>query len=372
MKNKVLGIDAINIRNGGGVTHLVELLNNCEPYLGQFTKIIVWSKKTTLDQLPNYDWIQKKHSPFFEKNLIFRILWQKFKLKNELKHEAVNLLFLPGSGYITNNIKFVTMCRNVLPFDGKELKKYKYSLNFLKFKILKYIQISAFNKSLGVIFLNSYAKELIGDLINNKNKSTIIPHGCNNLFFRTKEFNNKEKKIKTYVYVSRLEPYKNHLQLLKAINQLKLDNLKLLLIGPLGHKSEVILKYIKKNDYLSNHVSYIGEVEHHKLPDIYKSSEVGIFLSSCENLPNILIEKMASGLPLISSNKRPMIDILSNKNFLVNETNIDEIKDAISKVHHLNDLRNISKINKNDASSFSWEICTKKTFIFLNLILKEL
>ena len=62
MTKKILGIDAINIRNGGGVTHLVELLNNCEPYLGCFEKVIIWSKRTTLNDLPDFDWIEKRHN----------------------------------------------------------------------------------------------------------------------------------------------------------------------------------------------------------------------------------------------------------------------------------------------------------------------
>ena len=136
MTKKILGIDAINIRNGGGVTHLVELLNNCEPYLGCFEKVIIWSKRTTLNDLPDFDWIEKRHSPYFEKNLVFRVLWQKFKLRNELKLSGVNLLFLPGSGYISKNIKFVTMCRNVLPFDNEELENINTLLVILNLKFL--------------------------------------------------------------------------------------------------------------------------------------------------------------------------------------------------------------------------------------------
>lgn len=371
MTKKILGIDAINIRNGGGVTHLVELLNNCEPYLGCFEKVIIWSKRTTLNDLPDFDWIEKRHSSYFEKSLVFRVLWQKFKLRNELKLAGVNLLFLPGSGYISKNIKFVTMCRNVLPFDNEELEKYKYSLNYFKFKILKYIQVSTFNKSLGLIFLNSYAQEFIGGLLKQDCRSTIIPHGCNEIFFKQNN-NNINTEVKTYVYVSRLEPYKNHLQLLQAVNQLQLKNFKLSLIGPLGYRSEKILNFLEKNSYLKNNVNYLGEVKHKELSDIYKSSQIGIFLSSCENLPNILIEKMASGLPIISSNKRPMTDILSDSNILIDELSVEEIKEAINTFHHSSELSKISTINQNDAAQFSWKMCAKKTFNYLNFILKEL
>jgi hypothetical protein len=49
MKNKmILGINASNIRSGGGVTHLVELLRAAEPEMYGFNKVIVWSGKKTL------------------------------------------------------------------------------------------------------------------------------------------------------------------------------------------------------------------------------------------------------------------------------------------------------------------------------------
>lgn len=53
----ILGIDAHNIRgNGGSLIHLRELLDNSDPKVNKFQKIIVWVTKETADNLP-----QKAH-----------------------------------------------------------------------------------------------------------------------------------------------------------------------------------------------------------------------------------------------------------------------------------------------------------------------
>jgi glycosyltransferase involved in cell wall biosynthesis len=371
MKKHTLVIDAVNIRNGGGVTHLIELLNNCEPYLGNIEKIVVWSKRSTLDLIPDHIWLEKKHHSFLEKNIFFRIFWQKFFLKNEMILSNSKLLFLPGSGFINSGIDFVTMCRNVLPFDLDELKKYKYSLSYIKFNILRYIHITTFNKSQGLIFLNQFAEDFVGKHLRKDHNSKIIAHGCNEIFFKSIEAK-KNNSFKTYIYVSRLEPYKNHINLLKAIDAIKLSGFKLLLIGPLGHNSDSIFKLIKSSSYLTENTDYLGDVNQTKLASYYSEADIGIFLSSCENLPNILIEKMASGLPMICTNKRPMTDILSSNNFFVDEHDVESIKKQLEAIHAASNLNQLSSKNISFAQTYSWEICANKTFSYLNATLKKL
>jgi hypothetical protein len=49
--NFTLGIDAINIRDGGGLTHLFEILNCTAKEILYFNQVIVWGNDTCLQQL---------------------------------------------------------------------------------------------------------------------------------------------------------------------------------------------------------------------------------------------------------------------------------------------------------------------------------
>ena len=48
-----VGIDASNIRQGGGRTHLIELLAAADPLRDGFSEVCVWGAQDTLDKLPD-------------------------------------------------------------------------------------------------------------------------------------------------------------------------------------------------------------------------------------------------------------------------------------------------------------------------------
>src|SRR5579871_3553796 len=76
----IVGIDASNLRHGGGITHLVELLRAAKPELDGFTRIIVWSGRATLVQLEERPWLTKCHEGVLDGELPGRVLWQRFRL----------------------------------------------------------------------------------------------------------------------------------------------------------------------------------------------------------------------------------------------------------------------------------------------------
>ena len=57
---------------------------------------------------------------------------------------------------------------------------------------------------------------------------------------------------------------------------------------------------------LAKEVLVIGSIDHTKLGDYYQNAEINLFASSCENCPNILLEMMAAGRPVLASKYPPM------------------------------------------------------------------
>ena len=77
----ILGIDVTNLRGGGGVTHIIELLTAANPSAHGFSKIIVWGGSQTLEKLPQRAWLKKVNPPVLNKGILARSLWQRFSLK---------------------------------------------------------------------------------------------------------------------------------------------------------------------------------------------------------------------------------------------------------------------------------------------------
>src|SRR6266508_3276153 len=156
-----LGIDASNLRVGGGLTHLTELLRSAELPAHGIEEVTVWGSRQTLARLPaERPWLRLRHVPMLELPLPARLYWQRTGL-SRLARASCDLLFVPGGTYSGVFEPFVTMSRNILPFEPAEARRYGASLMLLRLSILRSRQTAAFRRANGVIFLNQYARTTV-------------------------------------------------------------------------------------------------------------------------------------------------------------------------------------------------------------------
>lgn len=139
------------------------------------------------------------------------------------------------------------------------------------------------------------------------------------------------------------------------------------MIGPAYQPALIKLnKIIDLYDIGRKWVKYHGPVPYHELRNAYFSADLGVFASSCENLPIILLENMAAGLPIAASNKGPMQDVLGAGGHYFDPLNANGIAEALESLILSEDLRTkISKISYLKANNFSWIRCADETMKFL-------
>jgi len=108
--------------------------------------------------------------------------------------------------------------------------------------------------------------------------------------------NNRSKKF-TFINVANLYSYKNHDLIIKAFSKLTSTNSELIIIGK--GECELQLKDLVDSLNLNDRVKLLG---YKKNPSNYlKKSDCFILASSHEGFPNSILEAMAHGLPVISS-----------------------------------------------------------------------
>jgi glycosyltransferase involved in cell wall biosynthesis len=96
------------------------------------------------------------------------------------------------------------------------------------------------------------------------------------------------------------------------------------------------------------------------------TAHVFVFASSCENMPNTLMEAMAVGLPIACSNRGPMPEVLEDGGIYFDPENPHSIAEAIERIVTNADLRIQIAVRANQLSrQYSWARCTKETFAFL-------
>lgn len=371
----ILGIDASNIRAGGGVTHLAELLRKANPRAHAFDQVVVWSGAATLKKIEERDWLRNEHDPLLDRALCFRVYWQRFRLAKLAKAAGCNVLFVPGGSDASRFRPMVTMSQNLLPFEWRELRRYGFSWLGLKFALLRFTQSRTFRKADAVIFLTQYARHVVLQVTGKlPGKTVTIPHGVDPRFSCTPR---PQKKLEEFsesnpcrmLYVSVVDVHKHQWHVAEAVAQLRLSGfpVALDLVGPAYAPAMTRLnKTLRRVDPEARFIRYRGEVPHDELHKFYATADINIFASSCENMPNILLEGMASGLPIACSNRGPMPEVLGDAGVYFDPEQPDEIAEAIRVLIESSELRTKkARAAFERAQQFSWARCADATFGFI-------
>jgi glycosyltransferase involved in cell wall biosynthesis len=364
-----LGIEASNLRRGGGITHLREILRAADPRDFGFDEVIVWSGKATLDALPRAGgWLRLEHKPLLDRGLAQRSWWQSVELAREARRERCDVLFVPGGSYAGAFRPFVTMSRNMLPFEPAERRRYGLSSLGLKLAVLERVQGASMKRADGVIFLNEYARRRVtartGTL---RGKTAIIPHGVAEEFRRAPRM--QKEVAGRLLYVSIVDVYKHQPEVAEAVARLRARGLPVEIDfrGPayppaMKKLEETLARVDPKREFV--HLG--GPAPYGELPAAYAAADAFVFASSCENMPNILLEAMAAGLPIASSNRGPMPEILGDAGVYFDPENVDEIERALAALIEDRGARErFAAAAFARAGEYSWSRCAAETYSFL-------
>jgi glycosyltransferase involved in cell wall biosynthesis len=381
LKLLTIGIDATNLRGGGGLTHLYELLTILQTEVHGFRRVVVWGSTATLSMLEDMSWLEKSTPSELDKGLFHRSLWQLLHLSQSAREAGCDVLFVPGGSYFGNFHPVVTISQNLLPFEIYELRRYGWSFFTLKLLLLRLVQTHTFKKAEGIIFLTDYALKMVMKVTGRmRGKTSIVKHGLNPRFIKLPKI---QRDIAEYndshpyrvLYVSIIDQYKHQWHVVEAIAILRKKGLpiELDMVGPANLRA---LKRLNATidcvDIGQHWVHYHGAIAFDELHHWYAQADLGLFASSCENMPNILLEKMASGLPIACSNMGPMPEILGQAGVYFDPEQPDDIARALLELIESPQLRNeLSKLSYASAQKYSWQRCADETLRFLNAVAQE-
>ncbi len=92
---------------------------------------------------------------------------------------------------------------------------------------------------------------------------------------------------------------------------------------------------------LSQVVTFAGALGHHEMPEAYRSADLFCLGSFAEGVPTVLMEAMASGLPVITTNVMGIPELVEHgvTGLLVPPARADALADAIQLLREDSDLR---------------------------------
>jgi len=159
-------------------------------------------------------------------------------------------------------------------------------------------------------------------------------------------------------FIGRLSEEKGILNFLESLLLLRplLPHYSTIIIGD-GDVMENAVDFVKKSG-LEQNVHFTGWVDHDALPEYLNRFKLLIIPSFTEGLPNIMLEAMACGTPVLATTVGAIPSIIINKDngFLMENNSPETIKNNIVKAVTYENLEDISINARNDiAAKFKLE-----------------
>lgn len=175
--------------------------------------------------------------------------------------------------------------------------------------------------------------------------------------------------------ISRLEPHKNVENVVRGYisARQKYDmSQDLVIVGSRGYSSAPVSALIQSSPYVGS-IHIISFVEDAHLNAFYSAADVFVFPSLNEGFGLPLVEAMASGVPVVTSNVTSMPEIAGDAALLVDPTDPSNIADSMWAVVSQKELAG-SLIQKGLARAelFTWEETAAKTKEIYDILLAPL
>lgn len=369
-----VGIDGSNLRQGGGITHLVQLLAAADPGASGIEGVIVWGSRELLAQLPCRPWLTGVQERTLNGGALSRLFWQQRILARRAAG-SIDVLFAPGGTYLGGFRPYVTMFRNMLPFAAAERRRYRWSRMRVKLELLRRTQRATFVRANGVIFLTEHARAAVADAgIRISGAQRVIPHGLDPRFFGADPATRPRVTFSAsrpfrWLYVSAIHAYKRPWNVVEATAELRRDGLPVSLdiVGPpYGPAYRRLNATVKRLDPHGAFVRVTPGVPHAELPSIYAAADGFVFASTCENMPNSLLEAMAAGLPIACSDTPPMPELLKDGGVYFDPERPTAIAAGMRRLM-LDEMERteFARTGQAAARPYSWSHCAHDTFDFL-------
>jgi glycosyltransferase involved in cell wall biosynthesis len=139
--------------------------------------------------------------------------------------------------------------------------------------------------------------------------------------------------------------------LVEAWRTLALSNAELWLVGSIEHHQRALIPDLPG-------LNVMGKFPFEQLPDLLRRCDVLVFPSYCEGFALVLLEALASGMPIITTEATAGPDLIGDKRegLLIPSGNIDALREAIKYFLDQPDrLEEMSLAARACAERFSWD-----------------
>jgi len=176
------------------------------------------------------------------------------------------------------------------------------------------------------------------------------------------------------LYLGAIQPRKNITGLIQAYNLLSKRqgfNYDLVIGGGVGWRNENVSRLVVELG-LENRIRFTGYIEPLDLPVLYNLATTFVYPSFYEGFGLPVLEAMACGVPVVTSNVSSLPEIAGDAAVYVNPHSVEELSEGIRRILFDGNLRSSCVIKGLErARSFTWEGCARETLKTFNQALRD-
>jgi glycosyltransferase involved in cell wall biosynthesis len=351
-----IGID-LHVVDGiyqGSRTHVLELFSRVVSRCPEFEFFLFADgidairKFSPRFQLPNVHFVRMPES-----NPVKRLGWQLPRLQKEHRLDLLHCQYIAPP---------VLSCRSLVTIHDilfESHPQYFSRLFTLRSRLL--VRLSA-SRAAHIFTVSNFSRGQIEKLYKIHSDSiTVIPNGVDMDRFHPGEdgaelTEHLGLQSKNYILtVGRLEPRKNHIGLLKSYALLHNPKPPLVVVGQKHFGFDEMLRYVTESG-IEKSVRFLEHVDDEALPALYRHARLFVYPTWAEGFGMPVLEAMASGVPVISSDNTSLPEVVGEAGVLVKAGDIQALASHMQQLLDNPALaERLSRNAQEQAKLFTWE-----------------
>ncbi|MGA8025820.1 MAG: glycosyltransferase family 1 protein [Bryobacteraceae bacterium] len=215
-----------------------------------------------------------------------------------------------------------------------------------------------------IIAVSEFTAGQVSNLLGfERSRIRVVPHGV-----QQAPVNLTLGREKLILFIGALQARKNITCLVEAFERVPAD-WRLILAGAEGYQAESILRRIEASA-CRDRIQAIGYVAPAELDTLYFRASIFAFPSLDEGFGIPVLEAMAHGLPVITSNRPALLEVAGDAALAIDPYSTEELAATLNRLIRDDELRaKLSVLGRSRAQLFTWEKAVRATYAIYKEVL---
>ncbi len=192
-----------------------------------------------------------------------------------------------------------------------------------------------------VISVDSRMARIACELVHGRSESDVIPNGVDLERFQPGDKQAARQRLglpeqgRILLTVAHLGVRKGHRETIQALAQLPHD-VHLVLVGaePAGSRDAALLRKLAASLSVEERVVFAGPQSYERIPEYFAAADASVLASYREGCPNVVLESLASGRPVVATDVGAVPDLIvdGNNGRIVPVRDVDALVESLQDV----------------------------------------